>query len=150
MIKINIEEDRSYESVMINEQTEDDYYKLRSALFAIVSAAFRQGFTFEQISAALEYAKEAAIKRAKEDKMKKKILHVSIDIEGALKCPEDFIGCLIDDNGRELTDVEEIKAVFRHELELGHRLMPTCGCTNFDPQKGCLGCEIEGDEDDQD
>ena len=42
---------------------------------------------------------------------------------------------------------EELKAVFRHELELGHRLMPTGGCKNFDPQKGCLRCEIEDDND---
>lgn len=147
MIKINIEEDRSYETVVITDHTEDDYYKLCSALFTITSAALRQNFTPEQIKSAMEYAEEVVRKARREiqEKNKRKVLHISIDIEGALKCPEDFIGCLIDDNGRELTDVEEIKAVFRHELELGHRLMPTSGCKNFDPQRGCLGCEIEED-----
>lgn len=79
-----------------------------------------------------------------------KILHISVDIEGALKCAKDFVGFVYDGSGRALTDVEEIKAAFRQELAKGHRLLPSHGCKNFDPQKGCLGCEKEGDEDDQD
>ncbi|MBR1392646.1 MAG: hypothetical protein IJ561_02285 [Ruminococcus sp.] len=77
-----------------------------------------------------------------------KILHISVDINGALKCAKDFVGCVYDDSGRALTDVEEIKAAFRQELALGHRLLPAAGCKNFDPQRGCLGCEKEDDGDD--
>ena len=73
----------------------------------------------------------------------RKILHVSYDIAGALKCAQDFVGCLETKDGRTLTDIEEVKAAFKEELALGHRLLPSAGCKNFDPQRGCLGCEIE-------
>lgn len=72
-----------------------------------------------------------------------KILHVSYDIAGCLKRAEDFIGCLQTEDGRALTDIEEIKAVFKEELARGHRLLPAVGCKNFDPQRGCRGCEVE-------
>ena len=73
----------------------------------------------------------------------RKILHVSYDIAGCLKRAEDFIGCLQTEDGRALTDIEEIKAVFKEELARGHRLLPAVGCKNFDPQRGCRGCEVE-------
>lgn len=73
----------------------------------------------------------------------RKILHVSYDIAGCLKRAEDFIGCLQTEDGRTLSDIEEIKAVFKEELARGHRLLPAVDCKNFDTQRGCLGCEAE-------
>ena len=72
-----------------------------------------------------------------------RLIHLCVDVRGALKNPKIFRGNLIDDNGKPVYDVKEIRRLLRHELDLGHEVLPTCGCDNFDYKNGCLGHEVE-------
>lgn len=69
--------------------------------------------------------------------------HVSTCIEGLLSLPDYRLKKMLPDikrDGIPFQTVGQLRKVLHVELELGHRLLPAEGCTNFDPVKGCLGC----------
>ena len=67
-------------------------------------------------------------------------IHLCIDCEGALRHPKDFKGVITVD-GRTLMTVPEIKAFFREQLELGHKVIPCGDCDNFDWETGWVSVE---------
>jgi hypothetical protein len=53
-------------------------------------------------------------------------------------------GLFLLSDGRYMT-VDEIKTFLNEELALGHERIRVSGCDNFDPIRGCLGHEREGE-----
>jgi len=70
--------------------------------------------------------------------MMRTMYHLCVDCSGALKHPAQFRGCITVD-GKVLNTTAEIKAFFRHHLDMGHRVIPFGDCDNFDWQTGCKG-----------
>ena len=70
--------------------------------------------------------------------------HISTSIEGLLSMSDAkmkrMLNCVKDENGNQPT-LEEFRKYLRHELSIGHRLLPVPECDNFDPVNGCLGHE---------
>lgn len=78
--------------------------------------------------------------------MSKTMLHMCIDIEGALMNANNFVGNITID-GKTLFSVKEIKDFFQSQLDLGRKVLPIGDCDNFDYQTGCKGHEVqEGEE----
>ena len=69
------------------------------------------------------------------------IRHLCMNIEGAIANAKDLKGAIAVD-GETLNTVKEIRSFLRRQLAMGRRVLPTCRCSNFDYQKGCLGHEI--------
>ena len=71
-------------------------------------------------------------------------LHISTSIDGLLALSDRELTRLLqsvqDENGEHPTLVE-FKKYLNEEKAKGHRLLPSTGCDNFDPIKGCLGHE---------
>jgi len=72
------------------------------------------------------------------------IHHCCASIEGILRnCKRKKINFLSDDDGKLMSD-KEARAELQRLQALGHKLIPSSKCDNFDPfEKGCLGHEIE-------
>lgn len=71
--------------------------------------------------------------------------HIHINIKGAMRNAEEYIGVVIVD-GKKLQTVEEVKQFFQSQLDLGRRILPVGECDNFDYQRGCRGHEIKEDK----
>lgn len=71
--------------------------------------------------------------------------HMRVDIEGAMRNAEEYIGAIIVD-GKKLQTVEEVKQFFKNQLDLGRKVLPIGDCDNFDYQKGCMGHKVEEGE----
>lgn len=67
------------------------------------------------------------------------ILHLSLNIEGALKNAKAFVGCIETEDGKTLNTVAEVKAFFKEQLAMGRKYLPYGECDNFDYQHGCKG-----------
>lgn len=72
----------------------------------------------------------------------KKVMHLCVSCEGALRRPKDFAGA-VTVNGNVLESVPEITEFFQGQLLLGHRVIPFGDCDNFDWETGCKGHEVE-------
>lgn len=68
------------------------------------------------------------------------IRHMCMSIEGAIRNAKDLKGC-ITVNGRTLQTVGEVREYMRGQLALGRKVLPMCGCSNFNYQTGCQGHE---------
>lgn len=66
------------------------------------------------------------------------IRHLCMNIEGSIANAKDLKGAIAVD-GETLNTVKEIRSFLRRQLAMGRRVLPTCRCSNFDYQKGCLG-----------
>lgn len=70
------------------------------------------------------------------------IRHISTSIDGLLEMSDyrlkKMCQCIHDDEGNCPT-VGELKKYLKAEKALGHRLLKSDGCDNFDPVYGCLG-----------
>lgn len=66
------------------------------------------------------------------------IQHLCMNIQGAIENARDLKRCITVD-GKTLDTVAEIRKFLRGQLAMGRRVLPTCRCSNFDYQKGCLG-----------
>ena len=74
--------------------------------------------------------------------MARRVIHMSLDISGALKRAKDFKGCITVD-GKTLMREDEIKDFLRYQLSLGRRVLPCGDCDNFDYQTGCKGHDVD-------
>lgn len=72
--------------------------------------------------------------------MTRKLVHVCLCIEGALK--QRSITWLEDDNGNPLS-TKEAKRLLREELAKGKKYLVSGNCDNFDAEGRCMGHEIE-------
>ncbi len=71
------------------------------------------------------------------------IRHVSTDIKGLFSLSDYRLKKMLPDikyDGIPFQTVGQLRKSLLAELELGHKLLPAEGCTNFDPVRGCLGC----------
>lgn len=70
--------------------------------------------------------------------------HISTSIDGLLALSDRNLSKMLqsvqDENGNHPT-LKEFKKYLNEEKALGHRLLPSPYCDNFDPVKGCLGHE---------
>lgn len=66
------------------------------------------------------------------------IRHLCMSIEGAILNAKDLKGC-ITVGEKTLNTVKKIRDYMRGQLALGRRVLPMCGCSNFDYQTGCKG-----------
>lgn len=66
------------------------------------------------------------------------IMHMSLDIDGALKNAQMFKRCITVD-GRVLNTVEEVRHFLYQQKAMGREVLPIGDCDNFDYKKGCLG-----------
>lgn len=66
------------------------------------------------------------------------VRHCCLSIEGAIRNAKDLKGCISVD-GKTLLAVAEIRSYMRGQLALGRKVLPMCGCSNFDYQTGCKG-----------
>lgn len=71
-----------------------------------------------------------------------KTMHISLSVRGALaqsdKDLRSFVGNLTID-GRPARTVQEVRIILADALAEGMEYIPSDGCDNFDPKKGCLG-----------
>ena len=74
--------------------------------------------------------------------MKKKIIHMCLDIQGGINNAKMLKGAITVD-GKTLKTVKEVKDFLRGQLALGRRVLPMGECDNFDYQTGCKGHPIE-------
>ena len=74
--------------------------------------------------------------------MSRRIIHCCLNISGAMRNAKDFKGRITVD-GKTLVTVQEIKAFFQEQLDMGRRVLPMGDCDNFDYQTGCKGHEVE-------
>jgi hypothetical protein len=78
--------------------------------------------------------------------MKRSIVHLSLNIAGALLNAKDLKGCISVD-GKPLMTVREIKQFLSYQLSLGRRVLPMSDeCEGFDYQTGCPGHEYDDGE----
>ena len=76
------------------------------------------------------------------------IRHVSTDIKGLFSLSDYRLKKMLPNikyDGIPFQTVGQLRKALLAELELGHKLLPAEGCTNFDPVKGCLGCANPAD-----
>jgi hypothetical protein len=64
--------------------------------------------------------------------------HMSLDITGAMKSPQMFVGNITVE-GKTLWTIPEIMEFFQSQLDMGRRVLPLGDCDNFDYQTGCRG-----------
>ena len=71
-------------------------------------------------------------------------IHISTSIDGLLALKDRDLKKILlsvsNENGNHPT-LEEFKKYLNDEKAKGHKLLPSTGCDNFDPVKGCLGHE---------
>ena len=68
-------------------------------------------------------------------------IHLCMDVQGFLENHpnnKDYAGIFQHDDGRVM-GATEARHHLLNELAVGHRVIPTTNCDNFDFQKGCLG-----------
>lgn len=65
----------------------------------------------------------------------KRIIHVSLDIDGGIKNAQLLKGCITVD-GRVLNTVKEIRAFLYEQKAMGREVLPIGDCDNFDYKKG--------------
>lgn len=72
------------------------------------------------------------------------IRHLSTSIEGLLELSDyrlrRMLECVTDEEGKH-PKLGEFKKWLRNEKAIGHKLIPSPECDNFDPVNGCLGHE---------
>ncbi len=66
------------------------------------------------------------------------IRHMCMSIEGAIMNAEYLKEC-IHVGDKTLNTVKEVRDYMKGPLALGRRVLPMCGCSNFDYQTGCKG-----------
>ena len=70
-------------------------------------------------------------------KRRSRTVHLGVDIKGAMKRGDRYLGgLLIDENGRELT-AAEVRTLFAREQAQGYTIF--CGCDNRRADGGCAG-----------
>ena len=69
-----------------------------------------------------------------------RIVHLCIDIRGAMNNADCFVGCIKVD-GKTLETTEEVVDFLNQQLSMGRDVLPTCDCNNFDYQTGCKGID---------
>ena len=75
--------------------------------------------------------------------MSRRIIHMSVDTEGALRNAKDWRGCITVE-GKKLNTVAEVRAFLQDQLAQGHKVLPTSDeCEGFDWEKGCPGHVVE-------
>ena len=78
--------------------------------------------------------------------VKRSIRHISTSIDGLLELSDyrlkKILDCCTYDDGTQPT-LKEFKDFLKAEKELGHKLIPSPGCDNFDPVYGCLGHPVK-------
>lgn len=72
-------------------------------------------------------------------------IHFSLDIDGALKRPKDFVNCIQVD-GKILGTTQEVRAFLVEQKAMGRRVLPMGDCDDFDYQTGCRGHIVEEDD----
>lgn len=70
------------------------------------------------------------------------IRHLSLSIEGGIKNAKELKGC-IEENGRTLETVAEIRDCLNRHLAAGRKRLPFCDCLGFSFEKGCPGHKEE-------
>lgn len=107
------------------------------------------------VHACPEYAPDRRTRKAKpeyktlrdEVRYSGMIRHISTSIDGLLEMSDyrlrKMCNCITDAEGRHPT-LSELKKYLRAEKALGHRLIRSDGCDNFDPVLGCLGHPNKG------
>ena len=75
----------------------------------------------------------------------KRIIHLSLDIDGAIKNAKMLKGCITVD-GRVLNTVEEVRHFLYQQKAMGRECLPFGDCDNFDYKKGCLGHPSEDEK----
>lgn len=75
----------------------------------------------------------------------KRIIHLSLDIDGGIQNARLLKGCITVD-GRVLNTVKEIRAFLYEQKAMGRKVLPMGDCDNFDYQKGCIGHQVEDEE----
>lgn len=73
------------------------------------------------------------------------IMHMALNIDGAIKNAQMLKGCITVD-GRVLNTVEEIRHFLYQQKAMGREVLPIGDCDNFDYKKGCLGHQVEDEE----
>lgn len=75
-------------------------------------------------------------------------IHISVSVRGLMaqgdKDLEDIASCISVDDKR-LETAQEVRDFLDEVLSEGWEYLPATGCDNFDPKKGCLGHEVEGE-----
>lgn len=82
-----------------------------------------------------------AVKRSV-DNMSRRIIHCCLDISGGIKNAKQLRGCITVD-GKTLTTTDEVKSFLYSQLDMGRKVLPVCECDNFDYQRGCMGHDVE-------
>ena len=77
--------------------------------------------------------------------MRKKRIHLCLDIEGGIINAKELRGCIKVD-GKTLNTVKEVRDFLKGQLAMGRRVLPYGECDNFDYQTGCKGHIIEEKE----
>lgn len=72
----------------------------------------------------------------------KRMIHVSLDIEGGIQNAKSLCGA-INVDGRTLETEQEVRAFLREQRAMGRRVLPMGDCDNFDYQTGCRGHLVE-------
>ena len=75
----------------------------------------------------------------------KRIIHLSLDIDGGIQNARLLKGCITVD-GRVLNTVKEIRAFLYEQKAMGRKVLTMGDCENFDYQKGCIGHQVEDEE----
>lgn len=68
--------------------------------------------------------------------------HLCLNVRGALLnwSDSDLASCMTYDDGRKMT-AREVKLFLMDEIAKGHKVIPTCECSNFNHETGCGGHE---------
>ena len=70
-------------------------------------------------------------------------MHVSSSIRGMLNWDRRYtrrmLNTITDNAGKPYESIEQFRDDLMDLLKQGHELIPSTGCDNFDPVKGCLG-----------
>lgn len=65
--------------------------------------------------------------------------HIAASIRGLLNQSDDSLHNMLSDGEGQPLSATEAREILTAELEKGHLYIPSSGCDNFDPKKGCLG-----------
>ena len=74
--------------------------------------------------------------------MSRRIIHCCLDISGGIKNAKQLRGSITVD-GKTLTTTDEVKSFLYSQLDMGRRVLPMGDCDNFDYQRGCMGHDVE-------
>lgn len=73
-------------------------------------------------------------------------IHMCLSVRGALAQPDhvlkEWVGAF-KTNGRPCTCVRDVRENLIEALAEGYEYIPSEGCDNFDPKRGCLGHPVE-------